>query len=153
MVRTKVVQPSQSGKMVPLPHTRDQSPSRTIVDRQFLIIVTAKNEHCSLQTRVRELTIPDSVLSAFQIAMTPIHVEKQLLNFNDNTFTTQQRKDLLGFLKAIGFKMSWYPSTCTNYGQLTALHENETPFTQLPALTKANFVVNFISDEPLDETK
>lgn len=139
--------------MVPLPHTRDQSPSRKIVDRQFLIIVTAKNEHCSLQTRVRELTIPDSVLSAFKIAMTPIHVEKQLLNFNDNTFTIQQRKDLLGFLKAIGFKMSWCPSTCTNYGQLTALHENETPFTRLPALTKAKVVVNFISDEPLDETK
>lgn len=149
MVRTKVSPFNPFQKTVPVPR-RDQSPARTekLKERNWLIIVNAKDEHSSRQVRVREASIPDEIIKVVKKADMAIHIEEQLLRADDCTFEESDRLNLLGFLKAIGFKMN-YPANCTTYPHLESLHSHTTGFVHAGALLKGkiHYRLNFTSDE------
>jgi len=130
---------------------RDSSPERSspAPDDHWLIVVTAKDEYSSRQVSVRASSIPSEIKKAVEAPDRAIIVEDQLLEEND-AFTNDERKQLLGFLKAIGFKMNDdYPSDCASYPHLESLHGNSDGFVWNGAIIEGSFshIVNFTSDE------
>jgi hypothetical protein len=149
MVRTRTNKLNRSTQSIN--NKRDSSPERSspAPDDHWLIVVTAKDEHSSRQVRVRESSIPSEIKKAIATADMAINIEDQLLEEND-AFTNDERKQLLGFLKAIGFKMNDdYPSDCASYPHLESLHGNSDGFVWEGAKIKGSvsYTVNFTSDE------
>jgi hypothetical protein len=82
---------------------RDASPVRPKKERFTLVQLFAGDRVSSLSVRLNSNVISDELKSLFNKPDTPISVEHHLIDEDDDTYTNNERKLLLGFLVAIGF--------------------------------------------------
>lgn len=83
---------------------RDASPVRPKKERFTLVQLFAGDRVSSLSVRLSSNVISDELKSLFNKLDTPISVEHHLIDKDDDTYTNNERKLLLGFLVAIGFR-------------------------------------------------
>jgi hypothetical protein len=151
MVQTRTKKLNQTTQNVS--DKRDSSPERSssVSDDYWLIIITAREDCTSHQVRIHASNIPPEIKTAIEKHDMAICIEDVLLVQNES-FTDEERKQLLGFLKAIGFKMNdEYPSDCASYPHLEVLCKDDIRFLWKGAKIDESFScrVNFTSEERL----